>query len=261
VSLSVAGGVDGLSQVTRPAPAEPEREAFASCLIAIAHADDCDFSCSGTAAKWAAAGTEVSLVVLTDGSKGSHDLSLPDEQLVAAREDEQREAARILGFGEVGFLRYVDGELSRTDEAVAAMAHEIRRRRPEVVLTHDPWRRYMLHPDHRAAGEIVCDAVYRAGEPRFYRELTENGLPRWKPRELWLFSAEEPNHVEDITEWFARKVEAMLSYKSQFATALRIRKGDDGERIAFEDWFGRRFAAIGERHGVGFAEEFRRIRL
>jgi LmbE family N-acetylglucosaminyl deacetylase len=257
----MSSGVDGLSQVTRPAPAEPERDGFANCLIAIAHADDCDFSCSGTAAKWAAAGTLVSLVVLTDGSKGSHDLSLPDELLIAAREAEQREAAGILGFGDVSFLRYVDGELSRTDEAVAAVAREIRRSRPEVVLTHDPWRRYMLHPDHRAAGEIVCDAVYRAGEPRFYPELAGDGLPRWKPRELWLFSAEEPNHVEDISDWFERKVQAMLSYKSQFATALRIREGDDGERIAFEEWFGRRFAAIGERNGFGYGEEFRRIRL
>jgi LmbE family N-acetylglucosaminyl deacetylase len=257
----VSSGVDGLSQVTRPGPAGPEPDGFASCLVAIAHADDCDFSCSGTTGKWAAAGTTVSLVVLTDGSKGSHDLSVPDEELVAAREAEQRDAASILGFGEVSFLRYVDGELQRTDEAVAAVARAIRRYRPEVVLTHDPWRRYMLHPDHRAAGEIVCDAVYRAGEPRFYRELTEDGLPRWKPRELWLFSAEEPNHVEDITEWFPRKLEAMLAYKSQFATALRIREGDDGERIAFAEWFGRRFAAIGERHGFGYAEEFRRIRL
>src|SRR5581483_11544709 len=109
------------------------------------------------------------------------------------------------------------GELVRTDGAVAAVAREIRRIRPDVVLTHDPWRRYMLHPDHRAAGEIACDAVYRAGEPRFYRELADE-LPRWKPRELWLFTAEEPNHVEDISATYDTKVRAMLSYRSQFAT-------------------------------------------
>ena len=46
---------------------------FASVLVLTAHPDDCDLACGGTVAKWAADGAEVSLLVLTDGSKGSHD--------------------------------------------------------------------------------------------------------------------------------------------------------------------------------------------
>jgi LmbE family N-acetylglucosaminyl deacetylase len=250
--------VDQLSQATPPPPPEPEPSPFGACLIVIAHPDDCDFSCSGTAAKWAAGGTVVNLAVLTDGSKGSHDLSIPDEDLVRTREAEQRDAARLLGFSGVDFLRYPDGELAHSEETIEAVVRMIRRTKPDVVVTHDPWRRYMLHPDHRSAGHIACDAVYRAGEPRFYRELSEDGLPRWKPRELWLFTAEEPNHVEDVSKWFPLKLEAMLTYRSQFSSAFRI-ADDTGGQSGFAEWFSRRFAEIGQTGGFAYGEEFRRI--
>jgi LmbE family N-acetylglucosaminyl deacetylase len=83
----------------------------ARVLAVGAHSDDVESGCGATLAKWASAGATVHLLVLTDGSKGSWD---PDEDLralVARRQREQQEAARVLGVAEVTFLDFVDGEL------------------------------------------------------------------------------------------------------------------------------------------------------
>lgn len=234
-------------------------EAFESCLVVVAHPDDCDIGCSGTAAKWAADGGRVHLVVMTDGSKGSHDLAVSEAEVVARREEEQRRAAELLGFDGVTFCRYVDGELVHSEESIERLVGAIRAHRPDVVVSHDPWRLYQLHPDHRAVGSIVVDAVYRAGEPRFYR--SENGHGHWKPRELWLFFAEQPNHVEDVTSWWELKWKALLCHESQFSSAFRFAPDEDPQQTRFARWFSERFAEIGERAGFRYGEEFRRIVL
>ena len=140
---------DGIERVAPPA----------SCLVLVAHPDDDCFGCSGTTAKWAAAGTAVDLVVATDGSKGSHDLTVSVADVAARREREQRSSAEVLGYRDVHFLGYPDGELLVCEEALRAVVDLIRLLRPEIVIGHDPWRLYQLHPDHRAVGEIVRDAV------------------------------------------------------------------------------------------------------
>ena len=51
------------------------------------------------------------MCICTDGSKGTWDGAADLAALIAKREDEQRDAAAILGAVDVVFLRYVDGEL------------------------------------------------------------------------------------------------------------------------------------------------------
>src|SRR5205807_1321151 len=125
-----------------------------------AHPDDVEFGCGGTVAKWAASGTEIVHLVCTDGSKGSWDPAQPLDELVARRRDEQRAASRALGgSGDVVFLDHRDGELRAGTAERREVAYWIRRTHPDVVLGHDPWRRYRLHPDHRHAGFIVTDGL------------------------------------------------------------------------------------------------------
>jgi LmbE family N-acetylglucosaminyl deacetylase len=233
---------------------------FASCLVIGAHADDCEFACGGTVAKWTATGTTARLCVLTDGSRGSHDPLRDRDELVRTRREEQRCGAAALGVSDVDFLEFVDGELRESEEAIEAVVRIIRGSRPDVVLAHDPWRRYMLHPDHRAAGEIACKAVFRAAEPRFYVALAAEQLLPFRPRELWLFSADEPNHVEDTSASHERKVNAVLEHHSQY-WSFRIDPEDAATRTAFEEEFSARAAAIGAGAGYAFGEEFRRIVL
>ncbi len=88
----------------------------------------------------------------------------------------------------------MDGELDNGVDERREVARVIRTVRPAVVLGHDPWRRYRLHPDHRAAGFLTVDALVAARDPHFFPEL---GLAPHRPELLLLFEADLPNHVED----------------------------------------------------------------
>ncbi len=144
----------------------------ARALAVAAHPDDVEFGCGATLAKWAAAGCVVHHLVCTDGSKGSWDPEEDVDALVAARQDEQRAAAKALGAtGEVVFLGAVDGELDETRDLRRDMARWIRILQPDVVLGHDPWQRYRLHPDHRHAGFLTIDGIVAARDPHFHPDL------------------------------------------------------------------------------------------
>jgi LmbE family N-acetylglucosaminyl deacetylase len=190
----------------------------ARALAIAAHPDDVEFNCGGTFAKWAADGCELAHLICTDGSKGSWDPEADTEALVALRQDEQRAASRALGgTGEVGFLGYVDGDLEVTLAARGEVAWWIRHYRPEVVLAHDPWKRYRIHPDHRAAGFLACDGIVAARDPHFF---PEHDRDPWRPTTLLLFEADEPDHVEDVTDWVLPKLEALECHESQFETTM-----------------------------------------
>jgi LmbE family N-acetylglucosaminyl deacetylase len=229
----------------------------ATALVVTAHPDDCEFGCGGTVAKWARAGAAISLIVLTDGSKGSHDPDLPDAELRDRRESEAAAAAAVLGLAHVRFARRVDGELAEEPDLVDWVAAAIRELQPEIVITHDPWRRYDMHPDH-TAGLVTRAALYKARETRVLRDLAAGGLAPWRPREMLLVRPEEPNHFEDVGETFEAKVEALLCHESQFGTSFGINEDGDRERFvrAVREWT----LAAGPGDGL-LAETFRRIQL
>jgi LmbE family N-acetylglucosaminyl deacetylase len=223
-----------------------------------AHPDDLEFQSGATLAKWAAGGAVVDLLVCTDGSKGTWDPSADLGALVAARQDEQRAAARALGAtGEVGFLGWVDGEVELGRDRVGLIAREIRRRRPDIVLTHDPWKRYRLHPDHRTVGWLALDAVVAARDPHFF---PEHDLTHHRPSTVLLFEADEPDHLEDVTGHTDAKLEALEAHRSQFRSTMGITDPTDGSQL--ED-FRRRvlapMAETGQAHGVAYAELFKAI--
>jgi LmbE family N-acetylglucosaminyl deacetylase len=228
----------------------------ARALAVGAHPDDIEFQCGATLAKWAAAGCEVHLVVCTDGSKGTWDPTVDPGELIAIRQTEQRAAARALGAtGEVVFLGAVDGELESTLDRRSALARWIRVLRPDVVLGHDPWKRYRLHPDHRHAGWLTIDAVVAARDPHFH---PEHGVAHHRPTELLLFEADAPDHIEDVTGFADAKIAALLEHRSQYETTMRIDgrgHGSDEFRASIES----ELAAAGETAGVTHAEAYARL--
>lgn len=188
------------------------------CALAIAaHPDDVEFCCGATLARWARGGTTVHHLICTDGSKGTWDPSASLDDLVALRQSEQRAAAEALGAtGGVTFLGEVDGELEASRDVVSRVAAVIRRVRPDVVLGHDPWKRYRIHPDHRAAGFITTAAVVAARDPHFF---PEQRLAPHRPSALLLFEADEVNHLETADEEsLARRIAALEAHRSQFET-------------------------------------------
>lgn len=135
-------------------------------LAVMAHPDDADVHAGGTLARWVDEGHEVHDVIVTGGDKGHDDPAISHDQVVALRRVEQAAAAKLIGVKQVSFLDYDDGDLSWVGPALTeAVTRAIREQRPDIVLTHDPYAgppryaTYQLHPDHRAVGFAVIDAV------------------------------------------------------------------------------------------------------
>ncbi len=191
----------------------------ARALAIGAHPDDVEFGAGGTLAQWAAAGTELHLLVLTDGSKGSWDVDDDVAELVETRIEEARAAARALGHGIVHLGGFVDGELGSDEVVRRTVCRVVREVRPQVVLGHDPWKRYRLHPDHRHAGWATLDGIVAARDPHFFPGL---GGAHHRPDALLLFEADEPNHIESIVAGLDTKIEALLCHRSQWRSTMDI---------------------------------------
>ena len=225
-------------------------------LVIAAHPDDAEFQSGGTLAKWAASDCVINHLVLTDGSKGTWDRAQDTDDLVELRRAEQMEAARRLGSkGKVVMLGHVDGELQPTLHVRDQVAYWIRATRPDVILAHDPWKRYRLHPDHRNAGWLALDAIVAARDPHYFGH---HGLDVHRPGSLLLFEADEPDHVEDISNHVDAKVDALLAHRSQFVTTHAIPDDDDGSAAtAFGDRIRDHATAVGSATGVVRGESFK----
>jgi LmbE family N-acetylglucosaminyl deacetylase len=221
-----------------------------------AHPDDIDFGCGATLAKWAAGGCDVFELVLTDGSKGSWDPRVARDELVRLRQREQRAAGARLGVKDVRFLGWVDGELGSGLPEREAVGRVIREVQPDVVLGHDPWKHYRLHPDHRHAGHLAVEGIVAARDPLFF---PDQGLAPHRPSHLLLWEAEVVDHLEDVTHWLDLKLEALLCHASQWESTLAITDDDGSERAAFEARIRERATAAGRPAGLAAAEAFKRI--
>jgi LmbE family N-acetylglucosaminyl deacetylase len=247
----------------QPAPsfnAPPFSQNLATPGVALAigaHPDDVEFGCGATLAKWAASGCLVHHLICTDGSKGTWDTNADPRALAERRQQEQRAAAKRLAgsnAGQVVFLEYVDGELDSSLSARGRVARAIRELRPDVVLGHDPWKRYRLHPDHRHAGLLACEAIVAARDPHFFRE---HEIPHHRPDHLLLWEADAPDHVEDVTGWVDTKLDALEAHESQFESTM---KAIDGEQLnAFRTRISERLLVLGATYGVGSAEVFKLV--
>ena len=230
-------------------------EVPASALAIGAHPDDVEFGCGATLAKWAAAGCVVHHLVLTDGSKGTWDPKADTAALVLTRQAEQRAAARALGArGEVVFLGWPDGELDSGLRQRWQVAYWIRALRPQVVLGHDPWKRYRLHPDHRHAGLLACDGIVAARDPHFFPE--QGVAPHW-PSTLLLWEADSVHHAEDVSDFVDAKLSAIEAHASQFESTMRA--VDEAGLEAFRVRIRSRLAELGALAGCAAAEVFARI--
>jgi LmbE family N-acetylglucosaminyl deacetylase len=191
-------------------------------MCIMAHPDDIDFGSSGSVAKWCAEGWTVYYVLATSGDKGTHGEMSPQE-LAATREEEQRDAARILGVKDVIFLGYPDGFLEPTTELRGQIVRLFRRYKPDVVLTWDGFRTSFNHFDHRNIGIAVRDAVFPAVRDHlYYPEHAAEGLePMWRVNEMLLVGSDKPDYFVDVTDYVEQKIDAILAHKSQVASQDR----------------------------------------
>lgn len=230
----------------------------ARVLAISAHPDDSELQAGGTLAKWAAQGCEVSIVVCTDGSKGTWNPDADLAELIATRQREQTDAARTLGAtGTVGFCGWIDGELRESPDNVRVLTTWIRQLKPTIVITHDPWKRYRLHPDHRAAGFLVSDATVAARDPHFFADMEH---PHHRPDEVWYFEADAPNHIETVDGWIDTKIASLERHVSQLESTMGIASDTDSDgRAAFVRSIHDQALQAGNTSGTGPAEAFYRL--
>jgi LmbE family N-acetylglucosaminyl deacetylase len=226
-------------------------------LGVFAHPDDAEIAAGGVLAKWAAAGREVHLLILTNGDRGSQDPSASREELAATRRVETEAAAGVMGVASVRVLSTHDGELENTTIVREAVTRRIREVRAETVISVDPTavffeNRYYNHSDHRTAGWIALDSCFPgSGNPHFFSEQLGEGLETQDVYDVWLGWSNEPNRTEDISGFFETKIAALAKHDSQLTEGIRF----------FDEFLRKEAVESGAKIGVEHAEEFRVLDL
>ncbi|MGH9065615.1 MAG: PIG-L deacetylase family protein [Acidimicrobiales bacterium] len=235
------------------APGHLVEETPARVLAVYAHPDDADVSCGGTLARWAAAGAEVHVAVVTSGDKGSSDPGADPADLVTRRAGEMAEAARVLGLVARHLLGHADGEVENDCALRQELVGLVRRVRPDVVVCPDPeavlfGQDYVNHRDHRVVGWATLDAVAPAAALPLY---FPGAGPPHQVATLYLSGTFEPDSWVDVSATIEQKARAVLCHRSQIGEAPEW----------MEEAVRRRAAEAGRRAGAAYAEGFRRLRL
>lgn len=269
-------------------------------LVLTAHGDDMEFFAGGTIAKLCSLGYDVHLVIATDNARGTFELTA--EQMFGLRLKEAEAAGKVLGLKSIACLDYPDGGLSDTPLNVLRghFMEAIRRLRPDIVFTFDPWAPYEGHQDHRAVSWAAMEAASFAHFPLYHPEQLAGGLEPpppsggwaayrpeewsgelepWVVREVYYF-AKSPRdvnkHVDISGEFIEKKIEALFCFDSQMVLTLReaqlqieaapydipaITSLDPHDYRGYMERTVRATAAfIGRKYGMEYAEHFRRTR-
>jgi LmbE family N-acetylglucosaminyl deacetylase len=216
---------------------EPENwERPQNILVVLAHPDDPEFFCGATIARWTCHGHTVHYCLLTRGDKGVRDDTKNPQELAQEREREQRRAGDVLGVNEIVFLDYLDGYLIPDLQNRKDVVRSIRKFKPDIVVGCDPTQVFgdnnINHPDHRAAGQILIDAVFpAAGNPLYFPELIEDeGLSPHSVNEVWLAVTGQPNTTIDVTRFWEMKITALHNHVSQINSMEQLDERMRGRR-------------------------------
>jgi len=223
--------------------------------VIAAHPDDADFGVAATLAKWVAAGTVARLVCCTSGDAGADDATIDPLELAQRREEEQRAAARVVGYEGVDYLHRPDGALLNDLALREQLVRIIRQFKPDAVLSMDPTvviheRGFIQHTDHREAAMAAIDAVYPAARNAmaFPHLVNDEGLEPHVVDKVYLFFTDKPNAWVDVSDTIETKLAALREHVSQ------LRKPEE-----LEGWIRGRAVEEGKQIDVSAAEGFRYI--
>ena len=241
-----------LGPMDQPEPLETLPEDWERALCVVAHPDDMEFGAAAAVARWTGQGKDVIYCMVTSGEAGID--GLEPQECRRVREDEQVDSARIVGVPVVDFLGLPDGVIEYGVPLRAAIAQEIRRHRPDIVITgnfRETWGgRNLNQADHVAVGRATVEAVADAGNRWIHREQLVDGTEAWGGvRAVWAFGSPQSAHAVDTTETFDVGVESLSAHRAYI------------EGLGWENWDPREFLegmsrATGQRLGVAFAAPF-----
>jgi LmbE family N-acetylglucosaminyl deacetylase len=195
-------------------------------LIVTPHPDDDTFNAGGLMTKLAANGNNVQVLIYTTDNAGSNDPTMTKERLATIRKREEEEACEILGVPKdhITWLGHDDGMLEYVDrrELTKQVAREIRRHKPDAVLSIDPgapheqWHK----SDHRSGAVITADAMRAAAWRLYFPELEREGFKQHKTPVVFFFYSAQPNYTIDISDVAEKKARAAAAHTSQFGTMV-----------------------------------------
>lgn len=219
---------------------QPFPEDWEHGLAVVAHPDDMEYGAAAAVARWTAQGKSVGYVLVSDGEAGI--ATMPPEEAGPIRRVEQVASCEVVGVTDVTFLGYPDGTMEESLELRADLAAEIRRVRPEVVLSinfRDSWGGPSWnHADHRAVGRALLDAVRDAANPWVF---PDRGEPWSGARFVAFGGSPQPTHAVDVTDTFELGVRSLETHRVYLenldgpmaspASFLRDNAEADGRRL------------------------------
>ncbi len=229
----------------------PEILEIKSAVCVKPHPDDNEVGAGGTLLTLAKRGCRIVFVTVTDGRWGTEDSSVIAKELIAVRRREREAAGKVIGVAEQLELGFEDGGDYGERAVMEALIPILRREKPELVMTVDPWMPYESHPDHQKTGRAVAAAVLTAGNIQFPEAGSPYGVPQ-----VAFYGSSYPNTRVDVTVTWEEKMKAILAHKSQF---------DNPEWVLLRQFFAEQAAeAFRRMHpptpvGIasGYAEEFK----
>jgi len=248
-------------------------------LVLVPHPDDAEFGCGGTLALMTAAGERVIIVIATDGSKGTFETD--PARLARLRSAEAAEAAQILGAEPPLMLGHPDLELDHLPAGYlrSEFVQLIRRHRPDIVISQDPFNIQDLHPDHRVTAWAAAEAVNFAHLPSLHPEQLMADLQPHVVTEKYFYypKSSEANKIVDISSMIEKKVAALAAHTSQvkFLVEDIFRQGQlagvdipavlgnppDPHLAALRYAVQAEAAEMGQPAGYVYAEAFRYVRF
>ncbi|CAL8977033.1 1D-myo-inositol 2-acetamido-2-deoxy-alpha-D-glucopyranoside deacetylase [Propionicimonas sp. T2.31MG-18] len=230
-------------------------EDFRRVLCVVAHPDDVEYGTSAAVARWTSRGVEVAYLLLTGGEAG---MQRPPAETRVLRAGEQRAACDAAGVRALTVLDHPDGMLVYSLDLRRDIAREIRRFRPDVVVTGSWDVEFVAglnQADHRAAGLACADAVRDADNTWVFPELAaQEGLAKWGATWLLVSGDNRPTHGVDVS---GEPVERGIASLEAHAGYLGDLSGHPSPR----ELIGGVTAAGGRALGVANAVLFRAYRL
>ncbi|GAA4757659.1 PIG-L deacetylase family protein [Actinomycetospora chibensis] len=196
-------------------------EDWSRAMAIVAHPDDLEYGAASAIARWTRAGRSVAYVMVTDGESGIDGLHPLEAGPV--RQKEQVASAALVGVGDVAFLGHHDGVVEGGLDLRRDITREVRRFRPEVLVTATfeltygmgPGQHILNQADHRAVGVAVLDAARDVGNRWIFPELLDEGYAPWDGvRHVYVMGANEPTHAVDVTDALEPGVASLRAHEA-----------------------------------------------
>jgi bacillithiol biosynthesis deacetylase BshB1 len=213
------------------------------------HPDDIELGCSGTILASIEQGKKVGIIDLTRGELGTRGSA-------EIRDHEAADSAKVLNVSIRENLRMADGFFQNDEAHQRKVIQAIRKYQPEIVLCNALEDR---HPDHGRSAKLLSDSAFLSGLRKI--ETTEDGILQeaWRPKYVFHYIQDrfiQPDFVVDISAYIDKKIESILSYRTQFFNPDLNEPQTYISSPEFLDSVRARAMMLGKRIGVKFGEGF-----